>query len=523
MGAATFLSRIAGLLREQTFAYVFGAGKWTDSFNVAFRIPNMLRDLFAEGALSSAFVPTFNLALEKEGKEKAFRLANLTYNSVFIIAGLLVLLGMIFTPEIVAFLAPKFTQDPEQFKVTVIMTRIMSPFLLLVSWAAISMGLLNSMGVFFMPSVAPAFFNFSMIAAGWLICPYMERLFGMPPIVGMAIGAMIGGALQFGVQVPLLYKKGFKFRFILDFLDPGIKRIVKIMIPGIIGLAATQINVAISTMLGTSQGSGAVSYLSYAFRLVQLPIGLFGVAVAQASLPVMSKLAARDARDEMGNTLADSMRLSYFINIFSCVLMVVLAEPIIRIIYQRGNFTATDAQATASVLRLYSLGLVFFSLVKLMGPVFYTFGETAVPAISSVLSVVSCIVLNLLLIKPMGYRGLAFSNSIASLINAAILFVMLTKKFDILKKDSFYFGFLKLSLVTVIAGAFSGIAYNFCASKLTFLFAEASLMNAIASISLAVLASTLLLYALSLAANIKEVKSAADMFLVKFKRKLAKK
>ena len=210
MGIATFLSRIAGLIREQTFAYLFGAGKWTDAFNVAFKIPNLLRDLFAEGAMSAAFVPTFNGILQKEGQEKAFRLTNLTFCTILIIVGSLTMIGMILSPFIVQILAPQFVEDPEKFAVTVTMTRIMFPFLLVISWAAISMGMLNSLGEFFIPSVAPVFLNLSMILSGWLICPLTVK-FNMPAITGMAIGAMLGGALQFAVQLPSLMKKGWKF------------------------------------------------------------------------------------------------------------------------------------------------------------------------------------------------------------------------------------------------------------------------------------------------------------------------
>ena len=307
MGIATFLSRIAGLVREQTFAYLFGAGKWTDAFNVAFKIPNLLRDLFAEGAMSAAFVPTFNSILQKEGEEKAFRLTNLTFCAILIIVGTLTALGMILSPYIVQILAPQFINDPEKFNVTVTMTRIMFPFLLVISWAAISMGMLNSLGEFFIPSVAPVFLNLSMILSGWLICPIAVKC-NMPSITGMAIGAMLGGILQFAVQLPSLIRKGWRFFWCLDFKDPGIKKIGKLMIPGTVGLAATQINVAVNTILATSQGDGAVSWISYAFRIMQLPIGIFGVAVAQATLPVISRQAASGDKDAMAGTLASSIR-----------------------------------------------------------------------------------------------------------------------------------------------------------------------------------------------------------------------
>jgi len=308
MGVATFFSRIAGLVREQTFAYLFGAGIWTDAFNVAFRIPNLLRDLFAEGAMSAAFVPTFNGILEKDGQQKAFRLTNLTFCAILVVVGMLTLVGIIASPLLVSTLAPEFTSNPEKFEVTVTMTRIMFPFLLAVSWAAISMGILNSLGEFFIPAIAPVFLNLSMILAGWLICPFAKE-FDMPAITGMAIGAMLGGLLQFAVQLPALFRYGYRFRWQLNFKDPGIQRIIKLIIPGTVGLAATQINIAISTILATSQGEGAVSWLGYAFRVMQLPLGLFGVAVAQATLPVISRQIAADRGWRSRRHGADAGRL----------------------------------------------------------------------------------------------------------------------------------------------------------------------------------------------------------------------
>ena len=238
---------------------------------------------------------------------------------------------MILSPFIVQILAPQFIEDPEKFAVTVTMTRIMFPFLLVISWAAISMGMLNSLGEFFIPSVAPVFLNLSMILSGWLICPLAVKC-NMPAITGMAIGAMLGGILQFTVQLPSLIRKGWRFFWCLDFKDHGIRKIGKLMIPGTVGLAATQINVAVNTILATSQGDGAVSWISYAFRIMQLPIGIFGVAVAQATLPVMSRQAASGDKDSMAGTLASSIRLSAFINLWACFACVALAEPVILII-----------------------------------------------------------------------------------------------------------------------------------------------------------------------------------------------
>ena len=521
MGIATFLSRIAGLIREQTFAYLFGAGKWTDAFNVAFKIPNLLRDLFAEGAMSAAFVPTFNSILQKEGEEKAFRLTNLTFCAILIIVGTLTGLGMILSPYIVQILAPQFIEDPEKFAVTVTMTRIMFPFLLVISWAAISMGMLNSLGEFFIPSVAPVFLNLSMILSGWLICPLAVKC-NMPAITGMAIGAMLGGILQFTVQLPSLIRKGWRFFWCLDFKDPGIRKIGKLMIPGTVGLAATQINVAVNTILATSQGDGAVSWISYAFRIMQLPIGIFGVAVAQATLPVISRQAASGDKDSMAGTLASSIRLSAFINLWACFACVALAEPVIRIIYQHGRFGIADTLATTSVLRAYSIGLVFYALIKILGPAFYALEDTKVPVKASIISIVVAIVLSLALIKPFGYICLPFSSSMAAIVNAGFLFFVLQKRVGGFGKYSLISGLIKILISTAISGAATYYSYigfvGYMASVLPN-YAAGTFVNSAVSMCVGGIAGLIALYVISRLLHVEEADRAAELVLNKIRRR----
>ncbi len=521
MGIATFLSRIAGLVREQTFAYLFGAGKWTDAFNVAFKIPNLLRDLFAEGAMSAAFVPTFNGILQKEGKEKAFRLTNLTFCTIFIIVGFLTLVGIIFSPYIVKILAPQFVEDPEKFAVTVTMTRIMFPFLLVISWAAISMGILNSLGEFFIPSVAPVFLNLSMILSGWLICPLTVK-WNMPAITGMAIGAMLGGIMQFAVQLPSLLKKGWRFFCCLDFKDSGIRKIGKLMIPGTIGLAATQVNVAISTILATSQGDGAVSWISYAFRIMQLPIGIFGVAVAQATLPVISRQAASGDKEAMAGTLASSIRLSSFINLWACFACVALAEPVIRIIYQHGKFGIDDTLATTAVLRAYSLGLVFYALIKILGPAFYALEDTKIPVKASFISIGVSIFLSFALIKPFGYISLPFSSSVAAIVNAGYLFFVLQKRLGSFKKYSLSYNLIKIFISTLISGIATYFSYFYFSIYFGSFFSNygvGTFVNSAVSLCVGGIAGLIVLYVVSRLMHIEEADKAAELILKRIRRK----
>ena len=516
MSIATFFSRIAGLVREQTFAYLFGAGTWTDAFNVAFRIPNLLRDLFAEGAMSAAFVPTFNGVLEKDGPQKAFKLTNLTFCAILVVVGAMTLVGIVASPLLVSTLAPEFTSNPEKFETTVTMTRIMFPFLLAISWAAIAMGILNSLGEFFIPAIAPVFLNLTMILAGWLICPF-ARDFDMPAITGMAIGAMLGGLLQFAVQLPALFRHGYRFRWQLNFNDSGIQKIVKLIIPGTVGLAATQINVAISTILATSQGEGAVSWLGYAFRVMQLPLGLFGVAVAQATLPVISRQAAAGDRDGMSQTLAGSLRLSSFINLYACFAIMALAVPTVRILFQHGRFTAADTAATAMALQAYATGLLFFSLIKIMGPAFYALNETKIPVQASIVSVIVNVTLNLLLIKPFGYWSLALATGIGAMFNAGILYYHLEKRLGGFARFALLPSMLRIFVATAVSGLGTAIVYSFSASQLAGLLGAGGFINAVAAMLIGAVAGILLLMLVSRLLGIEEADRAVEMLARRLK------
>lgn len=505
MGVATFLSRIAGLLRDQTFAFLFGAGIWTDAFNVAFRIPNLLRDLFAEGAMSAAFIPTFNAILQKRGKAEAFRLGNLTINVIFVVTGAISLLGIYFTPWLVRIFAPAFPANPEKFAVTVLMTRIMFPFLAAVSLAAITMGMLNSFGEYFIPSVAPAAFNFSMIIAGFIICPLVSRL-GYPAIVGMAVGAMLGGVLQWMVQLPGLRKKGYSYSPVFNFFDRELLRVVKLIIPGTIGLAASQVNIAVVTVLATSQGVGPVSWLTYANRIMQLPLGLFGVAIAQATLPVFSRHAAGSNHKGMVDTLIDSIRLTAFVNIFSFACLLSLSEPVIRILFQHGRFGAEDTMSTALALKAYSVGLVFSALSRVLGPVFYALNRPKIPVFASAISMLANIGINLAIIDHLGYWGLALGTSAAAFINAMILYCMIAKKIPGIASTQLMVYLIKNVVVSAFAGLIMYMVFPGVQNQLAIYcsLAPESWLSALTALLIAILCGVTLLIILSTILGIPE-------------------
>ncbi len=419
-GIATMTSRVLGLARDQVLAYWFGASDSMDAYLVAFRVPNLVRDLFAEGAMSAALVPTFSRTLELEGRERAWRLGNNIMTALVAATATLVVGAMIFAPALVHLLAGDFAEVPGKFELTVLLTRIMAPFLVLVAMAAACMGMLNSLNVFFVPALAPAMFNVASIAVGIGLVP-VAMAAGVQPILAMAYGTLVGGLGQVALQWPPLRREGFRLRPHLDLADPGLRRVLTLMGPGIVGLAATQLNVFVNTVVATGEGTGAVSWLTYAFRVMYLPIGLFGVSIATATTPAMSRLAATNDTPRMRSTLASAISLMLTLNVPATLGLMVLATPIVRLLLQRGHFSAADTLATAAAVQLYALGLVGYSVVKIVSPTFYAMGRSRTPAAVGMAAVLLNAALSVSTAPVFGYKGLALSASIASLFNAATL------------------------------------------------------------------------------------------------------
>jgi putative peptidoglycan lipid II flippase len=466
VSSATFVSRIFGLVREQTFAYLFGAGLAMDAFVAAFRIPNLLRDLFAEGALSAAFVPVFTDTLTNKGKDEAFRLGNLVVNALNIILITIVIAGILLAPVIVDLYVPGFSRVPGKAELTTQMTRIMFPFLLLISMAAVAMGMLNSLRHFGVPAFAPVLFNVGMIAAGFALCPFFK-----PKIVGMAWGVLLGGLGQWLVQMPKLRREGYRFQFIFSFRDPGVRRIMALMAPAVVGLASTQVNVFVNTLLASLLPQGSVSYLNYSFRLMNLPLGIFGVAVATVTLPVVATYAAQKDISNVCATAASSLKLVLFLTLPSIFFLSVAAQPIIAALYQHGRFGYQDTLLTAQALVFYSLGLFAYSSVRVLAPVFYCLGRARIPVLISVAAVVVNIGLNLALMKPMGFKGLALATSLAALTNMGLLIYVLEKKVGPLRLGDLARYFIKVlaaaaAMATVLFGLQKGIAPDLAQSGL---------------------------------------------------------
>ncbi|MBN23373.1 MAG: murein biosynthesis integral membrane protein MurJ [Bdellovibrionaceae bacterium] len=429
MSVAVLMSRILGLVREQVFAFFFGAGVETDAFQIAFRIPNLFRDLFAEGSMSSALVPTFIDIRQREGERRAWRLAGLAFRSLFLGTSLLAVIGICFAPEIVEVYASSFHKVEGQFELTVELTRILYPFFPFVVLAAAFMAILNANRVFFLPAFASALFNLTTILTGVFGVVVVTPYFGWPKIYGMAIGFLLGGVVQCFSQYPKVVSVGYRWiKRKKDepawYKDPGLKKIWLLMGAGTFGMAATQVNILVSSLLATGEGPGAVSWLNYAFRLMQFPIGVFGVSLAAASLPLVSRAWSKQDIQGVSSGLFEGLKKVFAVNFPAMVGLMVLSVPLIRMIFQYGAFGVKDTQSTAYALIAYAVGLVAYSGVKLMVPICYATGRTRVAILSSLFSVVLNISFNLILIKKLSFLGLALGTSIAALSNFLFLLIL---------------------------------------------------------------------------------------------------
>ena len=449
---ATMASRLLGVAREMVLAAFFGAGSGIemDAFNVAFRVPNLLRDLFAEGAMTAAFVPTFTRTLTTRGREAAWRLGNQVINALLIVTGTLVVIGIVFAYPITHAIAPGFAAVPGKLELTTKLTRIMLPFLTTVAAAVAMMGMLNSLRRFFIPALSPAMFNVATIVCAFTLIPVMNEL-GLPRIAAIAIGTLLGGLGQMALQWPVLRREGFRYRPVLDFKDPELREVLRLMGPGTLGLAAVQINVFVNTYLATSQ-QGAVSWLSVAFRLMYLPIGLFGVSIATAALPEIARRANAGDLAGMRRSISGALRLMLMLNVPATVGLIALAQPIVALLLQRGRFTAADTVATAAALMFYAPGLLAYSAVKIASPSFYSLRDSRTPVTVSVISVLANLAINLVLVRLMGFRGLALGTALAATFNAGTLLWLLRVRLGGLEGRRVAVSFAKITCASIVMG-----------------------------------------------------------------------
>jgi len=477
---AVMFSRVLGLAREVIFAKYFGAGFLYDAFLVGFRIPNILRDLFAEGALSAAFVKVFTDYQLKKSEAEAWQLASLIFNALAIVLSAITVIGILTAPYLVPLLARGFS--PEKAALAVTLTQIMFPFILLVALAAVAMGVLNTKGRFGVPASASTAFNIAAIVFGLGFAFYLSggvwetssdknlvpSAAGQWAIIGMAIGTLIGGAFQLFIQIPSLLSVGFRFSPIVSFTDEGVRRVMRLMGPAIIGTSAVQVKVLVDTFV-VSSIDGGQSWLSYAFRLMQFPIGLFGVAIGTAAIPTLSRLASENNFTKFRSTLSDALKLVFLLTIPAACGLVVLGEPIIRLLYERGEFDAADTNMTAWALAAYSIGLTGYAAIKIVSPSFYALDDAKTPMYVSIASILVHVVVSFSMMRLLstvgvtserpngfGHVGVALATSTVALVNFFALTFLMRRRISGLNGREIFAAFIK---IVIAAAAMALVCY----------------------------------------------------------------
>lgn len=421
--AATMTSRVAGLVRDMVVAAVFGAGMLTDAFFVAFTIPNLLRRFFAEGSLTAAFVPTFTDVLHHEGTEEARQVVRICWTLLLLVLACVTLVGILSSPWLVKVIGYGFSGSAGKLALTDLLNKLMFPYIFFVSLVALFAGVLNVSGHFLLPALSPVMLNLAMIGSALVLAPRMEQ-----PIVALACGVLIGGAIQFAMQIPILYRFGYDLRLDFNFRHTAVARIVRLMLPGILGVAIYQINVVITRLLASFLQEGSVSWLYYGQRLFEFPQGVFVVSLAQAVLPTMSRQAAADDMDGFRESLHFALVLILLVTIPAALGLILCNQAVYSLFFMRGNFSSFDVSQAALALAWYAPGLLFVGISRVVVPSFYAMKDTRTPVKVSFWTLLVNVVVGLLLMQSMGHAGLALALTIASVFNAVVLTLLLSRR-----------------------------------------------------------------------------------------------
>jgi putative peptidoglycan lipid II flippase len=444
---ATTCSRILGFVRDVLLARIFGASVFTDAFFVAYRIPNLLRELFGEGSVSAGYIPVFTEYLNSDRRDEAKKLAGVTLGFLMSLLLIICMAGILAAPVIARLVAPNFVHNPGQFSLTITLLRIMFPFLVFISLAALAMGTLNSLRVFFIPALAPAFFNLAMIAAALFVAPHFSV-----PIVAIAVSVTVGGALQYGVQIVPLARRGFNVRPDFSFSHAGLRRILLLVTPVVLSTGVIHINVLISNIFATYLPTGSVTYLYYGYRLILFPIGIFGISVAMALLPSLSEYASKGDMDELRETFSFSLRLVFFTSVPAMAGLIALSGPIVNTLFQRGEFTYEATRGTVYALVFYATGIWVFSGLRIVRAVFYSMQDTMTPLKVALITVFVNAFLCYVLKGPLLHGGLALALVISSAVNFFVLFVILRSKLGRVDGGKILRSFIKTVTASSIIG-----------------------------------------------------------------------
>lgn len=447
VGFFTLLSRVLGLLRDIVVANFFGATMAADAFYVAFRIPNLLRRLLAEGALSISFIPIFTEYLTRQGKAEAFKVARITLTLMLLLLLLVSALGIIFSPKIIPIFAPGFSIQAEKFALTVLLNQIMFPFIFFVGLVALAMGILNSLNHFAAPALAPVCLNIAIISSTILLSSYLTE-----PVIAVAIGVMAGGLGQLLLQLPFLSREGMTYRPDFHFGHPAIKKIGRLFGPAVLGVAVYHLDVFASTVLASLLEEGSVSYLYYAARFFEFPQGIFVISVATVVFPTLSRYGSEGDMEKFKTGLSLALRLVSFITIPATIGLVILRVPLIKLFFQRGVFDIETTQATALALLYYSLGLWSVAGARIMVQAYYSLKDTRTPAFLAFLTFLINLFLSLILMGPLSYGGLALANSLASFFNFGGLLWVFRKRLGAIKLEEVGLSLAKTSACASVMG-----------------------------------------------------------------------
>ncbi|MCS2610834.1 murein biosynthesis integral membrane protein MurJ [Halomonas dongshanensis] len=423
VSAMTMLSRVMGLVRDVVVAMLLGAGDGADAFFVAFKIPNFLRRLFAEGAFNQAFVPVLSEYSSGRDRREVRALLDAVAGSLTAILALVTALAMLAAPWLIWVFAPGFGREPEKLAMTADMLRLTFPYLLLISLTAFSGSVLNTWSRFAVPAFTPVLLNLSLIGAALFLMPLMQE-----PAMALAWGVLIAGVAQLAFQVPFLYRLGLLPTPWPNFAHEGVRRILKLMVPALFGVSVSQINLLLDTILASLLAAGSVSWLYYSDRLVELPLGVFGVAIATVILPALSRRHAEQSGAHFAAMLDWALRIVLLVGLPAALALAVLAEPLLITLFHYGAMTDNDIQMAAMSLRAYAFGLVAFMLIKVLAPGFFARQDTKTPVKVGIVAMVANMVFNLILIWPLAHAGLALATALSAFLNAGLLGYLLHKQ-----------------------------------------------------------------------------------------------
>ena len=448
VSAGIMASRVLGFVRDILFAKFFGTGNAIQAFLMAFTIPNALRELAAEGAVNSTLVPVLTDYNVKKGKDEFWRLANVVFNLFLVVLLVVVIAGVIISPILIRIIAPGFVKDPDKFALTVRFTRILFPYILLIGLATICMGILNTLKHFVSPALGGVVFNLAVVGGMLVFYPHVT-------IMHVVFAVLVGGLLQFVVQLLPVLKRGPFLNWKAGFRHEGAAKIGKLLLPRLVGSGIYEINVIVDRMLGSLEfvtGKGAVAALYFGNRLFQLPLAIFGISLATTALPTMSSHVAEKNMEKLKDTISFSLRAMLFLTVPAAVGLMVLSKPIIKVLFERGQFDQYATAVTSGVLLCYSIGLVAYGSTRILVSVFYSMHDTFTPVRVSFYALLYNITLNLILMWPLKAAGLALATSISGFINFGSLFIRLRKKIGQFREKEILESFIRILGASLVMG-----------------------------------------------------------------------